>query len=79
MIKPLLSSLIATTLTVSAAQSNQPNIILVMADDQGYGDTGYTGHPFVKTPHLDAMAKKAWYLTGSTRRLPSVLPHVLVS
>jgi arylsulfatase A-like enzyme len=34
-----------------------PHIILVMADDQGYGDCGYTGHPFVKTPHLDDMAK----------------------
>ena len=27
-----------------------------MADDQGWGDTGYNGHPFLKTPHLDAMA-----------------------
>lgn len=35
----------------------RPNIILVMADDQGWGDTGYNGHPFVQTPALDAMAK----------------------
>ncbi|MCL4163994.1 UNVERIFIED_CONTAM: hypothetical protein GTU68_045855, partial [Idotea baltica] len=27
-----------------------------MADDHGYGDTGFTGHPFVQTPNLDAMA-----------------------
>ncbi len=43
-----------------AAESRKPekpNIILVMADDQGWGDTGYNGHPFVKTPALDAMAK----------------------
>ncbi|NCF88481.1 MAG: sulfatase-like hydrolase/transferase [Verrucomicrobiaceae bacterium] len=37
--------------------SERPNIVLVMADDHGYGDCGYTGHPFVKTPHLDAIAK----------------------
>lgn len=36
---------------------DRPHIVLVMADDQGYGDAGFTGHPFVKTPHLDAMAE----------------------
>ena len=35
----------------------RPHIVLVMADDHGYGDAGFTGHPFVQTPNLDAMAK----------------------
>lgn len=34
-----------------------PNVVLVMADDQGWGQTGYYNHPVLKTPHLDAMAK----------------------
>ncbi|MCL4117338.1 UNVERIFIED_CONTAM: hypothetical protein GTU68_007678 [Idotea baltica] len=34
----------------------RPNIILLMADDQGWGDVAYNGHPFLKTPNLDAMA-----------------------
>jgi len=38
-------------------EARKPNIILVMADDQGWGDTGYNGHPFVQTPELDAMAR----------------------
>ena len=35
----------------------RPHIVLVMADDHGYGDCGFTGHPFVQTPNLDQMAK----------------------
>jgi arylsulfatase A-like enzyme len=36
--------------------AKRPNIILCMTDDQGWGDTGYNGHPVLKTPHLDRMA-----------------------
>ena len=35
----------------------KPNIILVMTDDQGWGQTGYYNHPLLDTPNLDAMAK----------------------
>lgn len=34
----------------------RPNIVLVMADDQGWGEMGYYSHPVLKTPNLDAMA-----------------------
>ncbi|MDA0766667.1 MAG: sulfatase-like hydrolase/transferase [Verrucomicrobia bacterium] len=34
-----------------------PNVVLVMTDDQGWGETGYYGHPVLKTPNLDAMAE----------------------
>jgi len=42
----------------AARKSGRPHILLVMADDQGYGDCGFTGHPFVQTPNLDAMARQ---------------------
>ena len=34
-----------------------PNIILIMTDDQGWGQTGYYDHPVLETPNLDAMAE----------------------
>ena len=63
MIKNLLFLFIASTLFISCsstAEQVRPNIILVMADDQGWGDTGYNGHPFVQTPTMDAMAKNGF-------------------
>jgi len=39
--------------------SRKPNIILCMADDQGWGDMAYNGHPVLKTPNFDAMAASA--------------------
>jgi arylsulfatase A-like enzyme len=38
------------------AADAKPHIVFVMADDMGWGQTGYRGHPVLKTPHLDAMA-----------------------
>ncbi len=40
----------------STADCAKPNIVLVMADDQGWGEVGYYGHAVLKTPNLDAMA-----------------------
>ena len=39
-----------------AEKNDRPNIVLCMADDQGWGETGYYGHPHVKTPVMDEMA-----------------------
>jgi arylsulfatase A-like enzyme len=44
------------TITPLVAAAPRPNIIFVMADDMGWGETSYRGHPVLKTPNLDAMA-----------------------
>ncbi len=51
--------LVAVAVAVSARAADRPNIILMMADDQGWGETGYNGHPHLKTPVLDEMARTA--------------------
>jgi len=45
-----------TPRTSPSPPATRPNIILCMADDLGWGDTGYNGHAILKTPNLDAMA-----------------------
>lgn len=37
--------------------AGQPNIIFILADDLGYGDLGITGHPYVKSPNIDQLAR----------------------
>lgn len=55
--KALYFSLSAIVLTATEASSKEkPNIILIMADDMGWGDIGFNGNKIVKTPHLDALA-----------------------
>src|SRR5258706_8003435 len=56
-IPPILATLLGFAATAFAADNlERPNIILVMADDMGWGQTSYNKHPILKTPNLDAMA-----------------------
>lgn len=42
-----------------AAQTAPPNIVLIISDDQAWGDYGFMGHPSIQTPHLDRLARQS--------------------
>lgn len=50
--------LLAVASSGFAQVRTQPNVIIIMADDQGYGDLGITGNPHVKTPVIDKFASE---------------------
>lgn len=49
--------------TLSAAAPSRPNVILIMSDDQGYGDLSIHGNPHLKTPNIDAIARQGAQFT----------------
>jgi arylsulfatase A-like enzyme len=56
---PLLIGVFIGTLGSRLDAADRPNIVLIMADDQGWGDMAYYGHPHLKTPHFDALSREA--------------------
>lgn len=44
--------------------NGQPNVVLVITDDQGYGDLGCLGSPFVRSPHIDAFHSDSVRMTN---------------
>lgn len=54
----LLTSSLGFTPVLMAQQETTPNIILIMADDLGWGDVGFNGNTCVKTPCLDELASE---------------------
>jgi arylsulfatase A len=49
---------------INRINGKSPNIIILFADDLGYGDLGCYGHPTIKTPNLDKMAKEGIRFTS---------------
>jgi arylsulfatase A len=57
----------STAASVPTAQPQppaRPNVVILLADDMGYGDLGSYGHPSIKTPHLDRLAAQGMRFTS---------------
>lgn len=70
----LVALLSALILSLPLLAAERPNIILVMADDQGWGDTGYNGHDFAVTENLDGMAKDGFVFDRFYAAVPVCSP-----
>jgi arylsulfatase A len=60
----VLVSLLVVAASASLPQPPVPNIVVVIADDLGYGDLGCYGDPRIRTPHLDRFAAEGLRLTS---------------
>ena len=65
---------VALGLTGATGGSSPPNIVVLFADDLGYGDLGCYGHPTIQTPHLDRMATEGMKLTQFYAASPVCTP-----
>ena len=51
-------ALVCLLTSFAAADSPRPNIVFIFADDWGWGDLSCHGHPYVKTPNIDRLARE---------------------
>jgi len=77
MLKQAASLFIGFGLAVVAAQTQaatQPNIIVLLADDLGYGELGCQGNPEIPTPHIDSIARNGIRFTQGYVTAPNCSP-----
>lgn len=52
------------TLSLFAQENKPPNVVIIMTDDQGIGDFGFMGNPYIQTPTLDQLATESMHMTN---------------
>jgi len=60
----VLLALVSSLLAQATPSKQRTNVIVILADDLGWGDLGVYGHPKFKTPNLDRMAREGARLTN---------------
>jgi arylsulfatase A len=67
-------AIVAGPLLADSKVPRQPNIVVVLCDDLGYGDLECYGHPHIKTPNLNRMAKEGMRFTDFYSAAPVCSP-----
>src|SRR5208337_2739965 len=62
---PLALLLVVLPIAVSATPTPKPNIIIILADDLGYGDTGCYGATKIPTPNVDRIGRQGLRFTDA--------------
>lgn len=65
-LKRIAIALLTVTSIVSTtdAEQTKPNVVIVITDDQGYGDLAFTGNPAIKTPNIDKLCTQGTLLNN---------------
>lgn len=74
----ILTALLLTALSVphaGAAPKQKPNVVFILADDQRFDELGCTGHPLIKTPNIDRLAREGALFENSFASSASCLPN----
>ena len=65
---------LATCMTALAAPRRQPNIVVILADDLGYGELSCQGNPQIPTPNIDSIARNGVRFTNAYVSSPYCAP-----
>ena len=57
--------------TLSADASNRPNFLLILIDDMGWKDCGFSGSEFIETPAIDRLARAGTIFTTAYSSAPN--------
>jgi arylsulfatase A-like enzyme len=57
-LRVLIAAAMSVLVAASSLAAETPNVLLILTDDQGFGDLSINGNPYLKTPNIDSIAKQ---------------------